>query len=699
VHKYTGSFDALALAAVAAVTILPSFTPGARSDLVDPEGNGWVVVSAPQVDLWYHGMAVVGFDGGNASTIYSSEYVDRVRAEKERLGIYPTALDRAADDLREDLEKDQAFRSLHFLPLHFAAATPQRMLRALAAVGDRETSDSGVIDSDTRVGFGFAAGALRSDAEREVLLRFVRALEEEWSVFFHSYWDQTVRTDSAGRETLQSEWNENAGTALGGFLAERGMEDGLIFVSPALGQHGRLVQSNAYDGLDNAVAVWSPEKQESGAIISAAVREICFTAVDRRVLIAGIRAGLDQQTVRSRAAVRCGAMLFEANNPAFLSEYERTFVQAAGNGDADSAGMADAFEQAYDVSDGVITELQRLITPGVRVAAREEPYEPSWIVKTRPQLDLWYHALASIGIEDDQLLPKYNPDYVVEMSRIKRDLGVFPTALDSMSDYFRSRLESRDESEFFDTAPLYFPEASPEEMLSALEAVADRRAYRTDRLAPSTRIGAAVATQVFHSAAARRVLKRFVTTVRREWDQFYRDYWYTNIDADSASRAALDEFWVATVAPRITGFLQRMRLDGGDIIVSPPVGPKGRLWEGDPLGREDNQVVVWLPSDAGPRDAVYDVIKEVCSGLVERMLGDFVEEQGYVPQVRIIAGVRCGALLLDSYAPILSAGYRHAMMRSVGADSVTTTIARFEARFPLEPTLLEALRNEVRRRY
>jgi hypothetical protein len=694
---YRGRFNALALAAVAGVAISPSPPRGPESDPVSPEGDGWVVVSAPQVDLWYHGMAVIGFDGGSASSIYSSEYVDRVRAEKERLGIYPTALDRVADDLREDLEKDEAFRSLHFLPLHFAAATPQEMLRALDAVGEGETYDSGALGLDTEVGFGFAARTLRSDSQREVLLRFVRALEEEWRVFFHSYWNRTVQTDSAASGRLQSEWDENAGNALRGFLTGREMEDGLIFVSPALGQHGRLVQSNAFEGLNNAVAVWSPEERESEAIISAAVREICFTAVDRRVLIAGIRGGMNLQMLRNRASVRCGAMLFEANNPTFLSEYERTFVRAAGD-DADDADLAGAFEQAYDVSDGVIAELQRLITPGARVAAEVEPSEPRWIVKTLPQLDLWYHALATIGVGDEQPLPKYNPDYAAEMSRIKRDLGVFPTALDSMSEYFRSRLESKYESDFFDNAPLYFPAASPEEMLSALEAVADRRAYRTDQLAPSARIGAAVAIQVFQSAAARRVLKRFVTTLRQEWDQFYRDYWYANIDVDSAGRAALDEFWAVTVAPRIEGFLQRMRLDGGDIIVSPSVGPEGRLWEGDPLGREDNQVVVWLPSDAGPRDAAYNVVKEVCSALVDRMVGDLVEDQDELPQVRINACVRCGALLLDFYAPIMSAGYRHAMMRSVTADSGTSTVARFEARFPLEPAVLEAIRNEVRRR-
>lgn len=321
------------------------------------------------------------------------------------------------------------------------------------------------------------------------------------------------------------------------------------------------------------------------------------------------------------------------------------------------------------------------------------------MVRSRPQLDLWYHGLATIGVEDEQSLPKYNPDYAAEMSRIKRDLGVFPTALDSTSDYFRSQLESLEEVDFFDMAPLYFPTSTPEEMLSALEAVADRRAYQRVRLDPGIRVGAIMAADAFQNSRARTVLKRFVTTLQREWDIFYGDYWRTSIVADSAGRAVLDEFWATTVAPRVHGFLERLRLDAGDIVVSPAVGPEGRLWQGNPQVRDDNQVVVWLPSDAGPRDAAYNVIKEVCYALVDRMLEDLVDDRDELPQARTNAAVRCGALVLDFYAPILSAGYRRAMMRSVGADTLTSTVGRFEAQFHLAPAAIEALRNEIRPRY
>ncbi len=694
---YLGQSFSLSLAALVAVAMSPSSGWGLQSGQAQAEDGGWIVVSAPQVDLWYHGMAVVGFDHGNESSIYSSDYVDRVRAEKERLGIYPTALDLAADDLRTELELDDAFRSLHFLPLHFVDATPRRMLHALATIADRNTSDNGALGLDTGVGLGFTVNAIRSEGQLDVLGRFVSALQEEWRVFFDAYWNETVQPDFAAHSELQNEWDAQAGDALRGFLTSRAMAEGLIFVSPALGQNGRLVQANALEGLNNAVAVWSPRGPSNGAIISAAVREMCFTVVDRRVLVAGVRSGMDPQVVGSRGSVRCGAMLFEAHNPAFLPEYERTFLRIAG-GDVEDGDLTDAFERAYDVDERVISALQRHIDPGARVSDQDRVPAPSWIVRARPQLDLWYHALATIGIENEQVLPKYNPDYAAEMTRIKRDLGMFPTPLDSMSDYFRSRLESSSEVEFFDKAPLYFPTASPEEMLSALEAVADRRAYQPDRLVPAVRIGAILATQVFQSGSSRRVLKRFVTTLRQEWDVFYRDYWHENIHADSAERAALDEFWTTMVAPGLEAFLQRLRLDGGDIVVSPSVGPEGRLWEGDPMGREDNQIVVWNPSDVGPRDPAYNVVKEACYALVDQMVEDLVEDRKEIADVRMNAAVRCGALVLDRYAPIMSAGYRRAMMRSVSADSVTATVSRFEERFQLEPNVLEALRSEVWKR-
>ena len=235
-------------------------------------------------------------------------------------------------------------------------------------------------------------------------------------------------------------------------------------------------------------------------------------------------------------------------------------------------------------------------------------------------------------------------------------------------------------------------------MLRALEAVADRQTYRTDVISPEALPGAALTSQLFNRNHLRRVLRRYVDALKEEWEVFYSDYWMETIAADTAGREALDSFWQVNVAPLLQDFLESRRLDGGTIVTSSAVGPEGRLSIGSPSVRDDNVVVVWSPSDASPRDPAYYMIKEICHTVVTAALEDLVEENEESLPLRTIAAVRCGALLVDSRAPILSAGYRRAMMRAVGADTAVSTIRRFEEKFALEPEFLNALRAEIERR-
>jgi hypothetical protein len=52
-------------------------------------------------------------------------------------------------------------------------------------------------------------------------------------------------------------------------------------------------------------------------------------------------------------------------------------------------------------------------------------------------------------------------------------------------------------------------------------------------------------------------------------------------------------------------------------------------------------------------------------------------------------------MVIDSYAPILAAGYRRAMLGAIGDDAAVSTVRRFEERFALEPEVLDAIQAEV----
>jgi hypothetical protein len=396
-------------------------------------------------------------------------------------------------------------------------------------------------------------------------------------------------------------------------------------------------------------------------------------------------------SVVGSASARCGALLFEKHNPGFLSAYQRAFLGASGETPPD-AELATAFEAAYPVNNAVMDILRAGIAPvGMRAG---EVRRTGWRVRARPQVDLWYHGLATVGAARDTLLPQYNPAYPADMRQVKRGRGLAPTRLDSLTEYFRSQFRSRDQFQFFDQLPLYFQDATPHQMLTALEAVADRRAYRNDAVSPEAMAGASVAAQVFTRGNQRRVLKRYVEALQQEWDVFYGEYWEQTTTANLDRLSDLDEFWAVSVAPRLEDFFAQRWLDAGTIMVSPAVGPDGRLFIGAPSDRTDNQVVVWSPAGSSPREPAYHVIKELCYSVVTAALDGLVDMREETRPLRMTAAVRCGALVLDRYAPILSAGYRGAMLHGVGVTG-TATVRLFEGQFALDPEILAALSDEI----
>jgi hypothetical protein len=365
-------------------------------------------------------------------------------------------------------------------------------------------------------------------------------------------------------------------------------------------------------------------------------------------------------------------------------------------GSGGDGGITSGLEDANAVEHTFIDMLRA--DAGAVAAVEARPSLQRWSVRARPQIDLWYHGLAIIGVEREELLSMYDREYAGAIAQAKRARGIAATRLDSLADYFRSQFESSSEFRFLDQLALFFEDATLEQMLAALEAVADRQIYRRDKVSAVAREGAAAAAQVFDRVGLRRVLKRYIEALRQEWDVFYGQYWVETIAPDSTSRSALDDFWATSVAPRLADFLTERRMDGGTIVLSAAVGPQGRLFIGAPDNNEDNLMIVWSRPGASPREPAYYAVKEICYAVVGPALEELVEEKVENISLRMTAAVRCGALVLDRYAPVLAARYRRTMMRSVGADTVTATIGRFEERFSLEPEILTALQDEIDRR-
>lgn len=345
------SIVAIALAIGTTATSL-----GAQESAGDYEGS-WRVLPLPHVDLWYHGLAVTGFDGTGPDPLYDPSYPARIRVVKEDLGVYPSGLDRRAPGLLAAFQADSAFELLHFVPLYFASAGPDRMLEALTQVA--ETGAAQVEDPVAQFGASIVAQLLPEDRQRDVLLQLTEALSEEWTTWFEDSWTRSVLDRRADLAALQAAWDERFAGPLGPYLARHQMDQGALIVSPQVGLEGRIFAGSPTDRTDNLVVVHLPAAGEpTDAALYYAVRELCFPAARAALQSAGpMPADRLAASARStRAAVRCGELLLERLAPAEAAAYRHSFVPVTAT--ESDAATREAFDRAYPVDAGLEASLR-----------------------------------------------------------------------------------------------------------------------------------------------------------------------------------------------------------------------------------------------------------------------------------------------------------------------------------------------------
>ncbi len=344
-------------ALVGAGTLALGAAPLAAQEAPGAESASWRVLPLPHVDLWYHGLAVVGFDGSGPDLLYDPAYRARVRQLMEQLGVYPSALDRNAPGLAAAFQSDEAFELLHFVPLYFASAGPDRMLAALTQVA--ETGETAVEDPVAQFGAGIVGQLLPEDRQRAVLLDFTEALLETWNTWFEDSWTRSVLDRRVDLATLQAAWEQRFAGPLRPYLARHAMDQGALIVSPQVGLEGRVFSGAPADRTDNLVVVHLPPRGETlEAALHFAVRELCFPAARAAMEAAGpMPADRLAASARStRAAVRCGDLLLQRVAPGEAPAYRRSFVPATAA--TSEEATREAFERAYPLDSGLIAALR-----------------------------------------------------------------------------------------------------------------------------------------------------------------------------------------------------------------------------------------------------------------------------------------------------------------------------------------------------
>jgi hypothetical protein len=310
------------------VITLAAVPPLPAQDATDGPSVQWSLVSSDFADLWFGGLAQVGFMGFDSVPLYDAAYASGVRGHKVAQGVGQTLLDRDADGLRIMFEADPAFEVLHFVPVYFAGVGRAETLDALEAIAE---SPSGIPDAPStgsRFGTTAVATVLTERDQREILGEFVAALRDDWTLYLRSALDEDAAARDASLARLRARWDEAYAPYLADYLTQQHLEYGIAIVSPTLGREGRFFQGDPANSADNIVAVgvagWetSPDRALSGV-----VPELCFPVVRRA--FAEVEAQFDDRLQAARAsdeaATRCGEMLLEAHAAHLLPTYREAF--------------------------------------------------------------------------------------------------------------------------------------------------------------------------------------------------------------------------------------------------------------------------------------------------------------------------------------------------------------------------------------
>ena len=343
--------------------LLASATPTVRGELHAQSAPPlratppWTVTRDPFLDLWFHCLATVGYEGFGPLTLYDDRYAGRARAEKRRMGI-TTIIDQKAVELHDAFVSDSAFEVLHFVPLYLSGQEPHLALANLRrALDEPNASNDGVAR--------LIVSSLPAPRDRAAFRTFIDAADDEWRSFVRQSRAAHAMEDARFTRELQLAWDGRFARPLAWYFSAMGMTGGTIVVSPAVGSEGRIVRD-----ADGSVVVAVSSGRRSSAIspLLASVRELAFPLLDR-LHTPPDRRPTRVAAARSRdaAAVRAGALILDASDTALAVEYRRMYLDLSGGR---------TFESAYPIDITAESELRGLIAASARgLATRRTLYE------------------------------------------------------------------------------------------------------------------------------------------------------------------------------------------------------------------------------------------------------------------------------------------------------------------------------------
>lgn len=316
--------------------------------------------------------------------------------------------------------------------------------------------------------------------------------------------------------------------------------------------------------------------------------------------------------------------------------------------------------------------------------------DSSWIVASAAHVDLWYHGLATLGLEDEGALELYDPNYAAMITEEKRRRGLYPTKLDEIGSRLAHDIARWIPDDIIHFVPLYFATAGLAEMFEALHDVVDGRMVR--RRSIDVQRGAVVMSLVLTSSRARGALSRFVSALEDEWEVFYEEYWRESLPLRLTQIQAVQSVWDQHFASRLEPFLSDNNLQHGILMITPTLGFEGRIVsDGDvPVA---SAVSILDPPQRAELSALL-LLKELCYLAIDDATESAIGETGESAERTLQnLAVRCGELLIEQSVPELVEAYRDLFTLPFLPDA--TTWPSFDELYPVDEDLLVRLRADL----
>jgi hypothetical protein len=284
--------------------------------------------------------------------------VDSITAVERRQGVYPTPLDRRAEEFARTFRSDEAYNNLQFVPLYFRSG--EAMFSAIElwnrAGGDPRRASS--LQAAQLI--AFLSSLFPRPEHRRAVTEWAALVQEEDRLFYRAYWDSQAPALAPRVAAVQQAWDSLA-PSLRNYLEYVRLRRGELFLVPALGAEGRLVTTELE--VPRSAVLLPPAARPDDAVL-AFVHELLYPlvgeAIKENVAPARIRE-LGALRLAALSALRGGAMLLERVAPARVDSYRRFYLEASGRAPAPGESLEAAFAAAFPLPPELETGLRTAV--------------------------------------------------------------------------------------------------------------------------------------------------------------------------------------------------------------------------------------------------------------------------------------------------------------------------------------------------